>query len=107
MYHNFVSEADIKNGVEFEEYSILPKDFEEDLLWLKNNGYITITSDDLLRHLEGKKSIPHKAVIISIDDGSWGVYKNAWPLLKKYNMKADFNVIGAQIDATWLASKLA
>ena len=101
MYHNFVSEEDIKKGIEFEEYSISPEAFEEDLIWLKNNGYITITSDDLLRHLEGKKSIPQKAVIISIDDGSWGVYKNAWPLLKKYNMKADFNIIGAQIDATW------
>ncbi len=101
MYHNFVSDEDIKNGIEFEEYSISPKAFEEDLQWLKNNGYITITSDDLLRYLEGKKTMPQKAVIISIDDGSWGVYKNAWPLLKKYNMKADFNVIGAQIDATW------
>lgn len=101
MYHNFVSDEDMKNGIEFDEYSISPESFEEDLMWLKNNGYITITSDDLLRHLEGKKSIPQKAVIISIDDGSWGVYKNAWPLLKKYNMKADFNIIGAQIDATW------
>ena len=101
MYHNFVSDEDIKNGVEFEEYSISPDAFEEDLIWLKDNGYITITSDDLLRHLEGEKTIPQKAVIISIDDGSWGVYKNAWPLLKKYNMKADFNIIGAQIDATW------
>ncbi len=101
MYHNFVSEEDIKSGIEFEEYSISPNDFEEDLLWLKSNGYTTITSEDLLQYLEGKKSLPHKAVILSIDDGSWGVYKNAWPLLKKYNMKADFNVIGAQIDATW------
>lgn len=101
MYHNFVTVEDVKAGVEFDEYSIKPEDFEEDLLWLKSNGYVTITSDDLLRHLEGKKSLPQKAVIISIDDGSWGVYTNAYPLLKKYNMKADFNVIGANIDSTW------
>ena len=101
MYHNFVSDEDMKNGVRYEEYSIKPEAFEEDLKWLKDNGYTTITSDDLILHLEGKKTIPQKAVIISIDDGSWGVYKNAWPLLKKYKMKADFNIIGAQIDATW------
>ena len=101
MYHNFVTEDDVKAGVEFDEYSIKPEDFEEDLLWLKSNGYVTITSDDLLRHLEGKKTLPQKAVIISIDDGSWGVYTNAYPLLKKYNMKADFNIIGAKIDSTW------
>ena len=101
MYHNFVTDEDVKSGVEFDEYSIKPEDFEEDLIWLQNNGYVTITSDDLIRHLEGKKSLPQKAVIISIDDGSWGVYTNAYPLLKKYNMKADLNVIGANIDSTW------
>lgn len=101
MYHNFVSEADIQNGIEFEEYSISPSDFEQDLIWLKENGYVTITSAELLYFLENKEPIPKKAVILSIDDGSWGVYTNAWPLLKKYGMKADFNVIGDQIDATW------
>jgi peptidoglycan/xylan/chitin deacetylase (PgdA/CDA1 family) len=101
MYHNFVSEEDVKNGIEFEEYSISPYDFEQDLIWLKENGYVTITSAELLYFLENKEPIPKKAVILSIDDGSWGVYTNAWPLLKKYGMKADFNVIGDQIDATW------
>ena len=101
MYHNFVSEEDIQNGIEFEEYSISPSDFEQDLIWLKENGYVTITSAELLYFLENQEPIPQKAVILSIDDGSWGVYTNAWPLLKKYGMKADFNVIGAQIDATW------
>ena len=103
MYHNFITEEDIKNGIEFEEYSISPDSFEEDLIWLRDNGYVTITSDDLLRHLEEKTPLPQKAVIISIDDGTWGVYTNAWPLLKKYHMKADFNVIGALIDSTWEA----
>ena len=101
MYHNFVSQEDIENGIEFEEYSISPSDFELDLIWLKENGYVTITSAELLYFLKNKEPIPQKAVILSIDDGSWGVYTNAWPLLKKYGMKADFNVIGAQIDATW------
>lgn len=101
MYHNFVSKEDIKSGIEYEEYSISPDDFEKDLIWLKDNGYATITSEELLEYLKKKKPLPKKTVIISIDDGSWGVYKNAWPLLKKHGMKADLNVIGAQIDATW------
>lgn len=101
MYHNFVSDEDIKNGVEYEEYSIKPEAFEEDLKWLRDNGYVTITSLDLIEYLKGNKSLPKKAVIISIDDGSYGVYKNAWPLLIKYNMKADFNIIGKQIDDVW------
>lgn len=66
MYHNFVSDEDIKNGVEFEEYSISPDAFEEDLLWLKDNGYITITSDDLLRHLEGKKPFRKRRLLYQL-----------------------------------------
>jgi peptidoglycan/xylan/chitin deacetylase (PgdA/CDA1 family) len=89
MYHNFVSEEDIRNGIEFEEYSISPSDFEQDLIWLKENGYVTITSAELLYFLENKEPIPQKAVILSIDDGSWGVYTNAWPLLKKHGMKVE------------------
>ncbi|MDN0068218.1 S-layer homology domain-containing protein [Collinsella ihumii] len=101
MYHNFITEEDQKNGVEFEEYSLDPSDFEEDLQYLRNNGYTTITSADVIDYINGDKPLPAKAVIISIDDGTWGVYTNAWPLLQKYNMKADFNVIGRNIDDTW------
>lgn len=101
MYHNFVTVEDIGNGIVYDEYAISPAAFEEDLIWLRDNGYITITSAELMHYLESKEPIPQKAVILSIDDGSWGVYNHAWPLLKKYNMKADFNVIGAQIDETW------
>ncbi len=101
MYHNFVSEEDQMSGVVFDEYSITPQDFEEDLIYLKNNGYITITSEELIAHLEGNRTLPKKAIIISIDDGSWGVYKHAYPILERYNMKADLNVIGERIDETW------
>ncbi|MBO5198910.1 MAG: polysaccharide deacetylase family protein [Lachnospiraceae bacterium] len=101
MYHHFVTDADIAEGVEFEEYSLSLEEFEQDLIWLRDNGFTTITSEDLLMYLEGKSTLPEQPIILSIDDGSWGVYKNAWPLLTKYGMKADLNVIGELIDGTW------
>lgn len=101
MYHNFISYADEMKGVEYEEYSITPTAFERDLSWLKYNGYVTITSEELIWYLENKEPLPEKAVILSIDDGTRGVYTNAWPLLQKYGMKADLNIIGAWIDETW------
>lgn len=101
MYHNFVTAQDIKSGIPFDEYALDPSDFEADLAWLKANGYSTITSADLIRYIHGEQPLPKKAVIISIDDASWGVYTNAWPLLKKYNMKADLNIIGRSVDNTW------
>ena len=101
MYHNFITQEDVANGVEFEEYSLDPADFEADLQYFRDNGYTTITSEDLLAYINGEKPLPDKALIISIDDGTQGVYTNAWPLLKKYRMKADFNLIGEQVDAAW------
>lgn len=101
MYHHFVSALDIKNGVEFGEYAMSPQDFEADLLWLRSNGYTTITSNELLESLYGNRPLPAKPIILSIDDGSKGVFDNAWPLLEKYNMKADLNIIGERIDEAW------
>ena len=101
MYHNFITREDRQKGIEFEEYSLDPADFEADLQYFRQNGYTTITSADLLDYINGEKPLPAKALIISIDDGTLGVYTNAWPLLKKYRMKADFNLIGQQIDETW------
>ena len=43
--------------------------------------------------------MPNKPVILSIDDGKYGVYKNALPLLEKYDMKAVLAAIGTEIDA--------
>lgn len=101
MYHDFISEKDIKNGVTFGDYALAPADFEKDLKYFRKNGYTTITSKDLLSYINNKKVLPAKALIISIDDGTQGVYTNCWPLLKKYNMKADFNLIGKNIDKAW------
>lgn len=73
MYHNFVSEKDIENGIEFEEYSISPNDFEQDLIWLKENGYVTITSKELLYFLENKEPIP-KRRSFSLSTTAHGAY---------------------------------
>ena len=101
MYHNFMSTQDILNGWLFDEYSLDPAEFEADLRYFRDNGYTAITSEDLLAYINGEKPLPAKALIISIDDGTLGVYTNAWPLLREYRMKADFNLIGEQIDAAW------
>lgn len=101
MYHNFISQSDIANGITFDDYSLDPEDFRSDLQWLRDNGYTTITSDDVIDYINGKKPLPVKAVIISIDDGTWGVYTNAWPLLDEYGMKADFNIVGERIEESW------
>ena len=99
MYHEFVTQEDRDSGVAFDQYAIWKKEFKSDLQWLKNHGYTTITSRELADFLAGTGDLPDKPVILSIDDGKLGVYKNAWPLLKENDMTAVLSLIGSEIDA--------
>ena len=51
MYHNFITQADIANGVVFEGYSLDPLDFEPDLQWLRDSGYTTIIFGDVIDYI--------------------------------------------------------
>lgn len=78
-YHNFDPAA---TG----SMSISPERFEEQLQWLKDNGYTVIHLKELVSYLQGQTdSIPEKSVVITADDGRLSVYKYMWPLAKKYN----------------------
>ena len=84
---------------------VTPEAFAEQLAYLARNDYRVIPLTDLIRFLEGKKSLPKRAVVITIDDGYASSYKYAYPLLKKYRFPAtafiysDF--IGASDALSW------
>ena len=54
---------------------------------LKEFGFETITFKDLLDHIDFGRVLPEKSVIITSDDGFESLYKNAFPILKKYDYK--------------------
>lgn len=99
MYHEFVTREDLDGGVLFDEYAIWKDEFEADLIYLRDNGYTTITTRQLIDFLNGQGTLPAKPVILSIDDGKLGVYKHASPLLAEYGMQASMAVIGEKIDS--------
>ncbi len=76
-----------------EAYDITPELFEKQLKYLQDNGYTTITLDDLVHDIEQGTTTPvTKPVILTFDDGWRNQYRNAFPLLKKYHMTATFYV---------------
>ena len=89
MYHSILD-----NEKRVGDYVITPKMFEEDLKYLKNSGYETIVTKDLIDYVENGKSLPEKAVVITFDDGYYNNYSYAYPLLKKYGMNGVLSVIG-------------
>lgn len=70
----------------------VPK-FDAEMAYLKNNGYQTVGLTELYQALYENKPLPPKTVIITFDDGYADNYLYAFPILKKYNLKATFFVV--------------
>jgi len=74
------------------------KKFKEQMKYLKDNGYYTITLTNLYEYLMNNTPIPKKSVVLTFDDGYEDNYTTMFPVLKKYNFKATIFVITSLID---------
>jgi len=88
IYHNIVEDGETTSSM-----SISKSKFENDIKIIAEAGYCFILPNDLL-----KGELPRKAVLISFDDGYRSNYEIAFPILKKYNAKAELSVITQMID---------
>ena len=93
MYHHILK-AQNKLG----DYVISPLQFEQDLKLIKEKGYQTVSTSQIIDFVEKGDSLPEKPILITFDDGYESVYEYAYPLLKKYNMKAVVAIIGKYTD---------
>lgn len=90
MYHSIKYEKD--NAVR------IPKeDFEAQMKYLKDNGYTTLSLDELYDFMEKNTPVPEKSVVLTFDDGYKDNYETAYPILKKYGFKATIFVIANYI----------
>ncbi len=62
--------------------------FDQQMRYLRENGYRVITLGKLLNFVQYRHAIPKKSVVIAIDDGNRSAYKVAYPMLKKYGYTA-------------------
>ncbi len=74
-------------------FTVSPEGLEAHLQYFKDNGYQTVLIYDLLDYFDTGRPLPKKAVAITFDDGYYGQYKWAYPLLKKYGLNATFFII--------------
>jgi biofilm PGA synthesis lipoprotein PgaB len=81
-------------------YSISPEHFQQHLQALKSNHYNVISMDEFIEFLNGSKTVPPNAVVITFDDGYESFYKYAYPILKKENMTATEFLIVSYVGAS-------
>jgi len=89
MYH---SVNDTPVGAE--QLSVKTGDFEAQIKYLSDNGYTSLSFDELKTAGNYKKPI-----IITFDDGYSDNYENAYPILKKYNFKATIFIVSSYINS--------
>lgn len=93
MYHSILKDPSRANS-----YTISPNTLENDLQYLKDRGYETITMNELISYVYEDYELPKKPIIITFDDGYYNNLEYAVPLLKKYHMKAVISVVGQYTD---------
>lgn len=76
---------------------ISAQQFEAQLKAISEAGYTGVSIQQLLDYVEKGSELPEKPVVITFDDGYLSNYELAYPLLKKYNMKATIFVIGSSV----------
>ena len=91
MYHSVLKSKKSK-------YIVTPEQLENDLKYIKEEGYTTITMTDLIEYVYKDKPLPEKPIMITFDDGYYNNLTYAAPLLKKYDMKAVISIVGKYTD---------
>jgi peptidoglycan/xylan/chitin deacetylase (PgdA/CDA1 family) len=87
MYH-YIRDFENPDSPVGTQLSVGPANFEEQMKYIYENGYQTISLADVV-----EKRVPLKSVVLTFDDGYEDAYTAAFPILKKYNQKATFFVI--------------
>lgn len=67
---------------------VTPEAFREQMEYLYERGYHTVSLDQLMGHWQKKGDLPSKPVVITFDDGYEDNYRFAFPVLKKFGFTA-------------------
>lgn len=93
-YHQ-VTDAPPEPG--FEVYNVPPEEFSAQLDYLQAEGYTTITLQDFMRAVHGKKNLPDKPIVLTFDDGYADNYSTMLPILEAHSMTAVVYVITNEV----------
>ena len=95
MYHHFDSEPETNA-------TITPEDFEQQMQFLDEHGFSSISMDDLLKLLEEEDDshLPDRPVLITIDDGYASTYHKALPIMEEYGFDSYMFMITDRIGET-------
>ena len=88
LYHSVVKKADFNAGLDYADQCLTDEEFERQMRFLSRR-FNVISLDDFFKGHRDKEGIN---VVITFDDGFLNNYAVAYPILKRYGLKAAFFV---------------
>ncbi len=61
--------------------------FERQIQWLIEHDVEIVALSELIEFLEGRRRLPRRVAVITIDDGVESVHEKAWPILRRYGAR--------------------
>jgi peptidoglycan/xylan/chitin deacetylase (PgdA/CDA1 family) len=81
-------------------YRLTPEAFAEQLQYLRDAGFYSVTLENWRAAMAAKKPLPGRAVLLTFDDGYLDFLTHAWPLLKHYGFSATVFLVAEKIGAS-------
>ncbi|WP_249029653.1 polysaccharide deacetylase family protein [Tannockella kyphosi] len=98
-YHSVVSDELKESDYSDDPYTISVSTFTQQMQYLYDQGYQTLTMEEVADYYYHDADIPSKSVVITIDDGHIDTYTVIKPILEKYGFVATAFVIGSKVDS--------
>lgn len=94
-YHSIlpVTKIELIPSPEERIYTLTDSIFEQQMKYLKDNGYTTISFSGIKNYLNSSYDLPPHPVILTFDDGRIDNYYNVFPVFEKYGLKATFFIV--------------
>lgn len=96
LYHVVKPDPDPTNPWQFSL-----EEFEKHMVYLKENGYRTLTMKQYFNILDKKAAMPEKPILLTFDDNSNDFYPYIYPILQQYGMKATQFTVSDWVNGSW------
>ena len=91
-YHNIVKDEE-KEKIS-DRYTLSQSQFMEQMQYLYDHQYQTLTLDEFYECYTTNKQFPKKSIVLTFDDGYASINTIVKPILKQFNFQASCFVIG-------------
>jgi len=88
IYHHFLSDEEKELYESDKDYSVKVSTFEKQMKYLYDNGYKSLSPNQMRCWKKYECDIPEKSFMVTIDDGQKSVLYYAKPILEKYGFTA-------------------